>query len=315
MLKKFEIEMQWRICAGIISFLLLVVGCAGEQVEPVTEPASVDASYTIGLLLPNDADFFNTIQEGAEEAASRLGAILVTLKAQDDMATQQAQVQQMIDEQVDLIVITPVDGTALADVVEAADTAGIGVITVDRSVETDVVITHIASDNLAGGRMAGEYLAELVGESGNVVELTGIAGTSAAQARGNGFNEAIAGYGDINVVARETGNFNMAEGEAAMSQILANESDIAAVFAHNDDMILGAIEAAVEAGRADDIIFIGFDAVDAAIDALEDGTLAATIAQQPAEMGRLGVETAVKYLDGDASISDYYPVELALITR
>lgn len=306
--------------AAIILFLsifwsmFLLMGCNSATVEPEPTAVPEQESQTIGLLIPNTISFFTTLQQGAEEAAGRLEVTLEVREADDDIDAQKSQVQELIDLGIDALIIIPVDNEALVADVEAADAAGIAVFTVDRSIDADVVVAHIASDNVAGGRMAADFLVETINEAGSVVELTGIAGTSAAQDRGQGFNEIVAEYPDIEIVAQETGNFNQEDGKAAFAAILESQTDIDAVFAHNDDMILGAIAAAQEAGVADDIVFVGFDAIEAAVAALEEGQLRATIAQQPAEMGRLGVETAVQYLDGQ-TVPGYIPVELALITN
>jgi ribose transport system substrate-binding protein len=298
----------------LLVFSLVLSGCGSTT---TTQPAG-DTSPTpaevvsIGILMPEQAAFFETLADGANEAAIRLNVTPITRFAANDIATQNSQIQEMVEMGVKAIVITPVDGEGVVDAIEAAAAAGIAIFTVDRSIETDVVVSHIASDNLAGGKMAGDYLAEAIGGQGQVVELLGIPGTSAARDRGAGFNEAIAGYPNIEIVAQEVANFNRAEGETVFSQILAEQPQIAAVFAHNDEMILGAIRAAQAAGRAGEIRFVGFDAVDDAVTALEAGELTATIAQQPAEMGRLGLETAVKHLQGE-SVPAAIPVDLAII--
>ena len=116
------------------------------------------------------------------------------------------------------------------------------------------------------------------------------------------------------MIARETANFNREEGRTVFAALLEEYEEIDGVFAHNDEMILGAIEAAKAADRAGDILFVGFDAIEDAVAAVESGDLLATIAQQPAEMGRLGVEAAVDYLNG-TEIPESVPVDLALITK
>lgn len=123
----------------------------------------------------------------------------------------------------------------------------------------------------------------------------------------------INGYPGIEVVARQTADYDRAKGLTVFENILAAQPKIDGVFAHNDQMILGAIEAAEAAGRAEEIIFIGFDAIDDAVAAVKAGKLAATIAQQPAEMGRLSVEMAAKYLRGE-TVDEYVPVPLSLVT-
>lgn len=302
----------------ILAVYLFFTGCsasASNQAADDAPPAGETAvPLRIALLVPESAPFFATLQEGGQEAANRLNVDLVIREAGNDIATQNEQIQEMIDMDVAAIVITAVDSTAVVEQIEAASAAGIAILTVDRSVDSDVVISHIASDNAAGGKMAGDYLAETLGQQGSVVELAGISGTSAAQDRGAGFNEAMATYADITIVAKEIANFNRAEGQTIFAQILADNPNIDGVFAHNDEMILGAIAAAEEAGRVGDIVFVGFDAVDDAVAALETGVLNATIAQQPAEMGRLGIENAVKHLQGE-TIPANIAVDLALITR
>jgi ribose transport system substrate-binding protein len=311
--------MATRIRFGLTLIVVLVLGLAAcgddeEKAEPTPVPSEAPA-IVLGLSLSTlDNPFFVSVKDGAETAAQSLNVQVVVEDAQDNAEQQNTQIQALIDQGVSAILINPVDGDAVVTAVEAANAANIPVFTIDRSAAGGVVVSHIASDNLAGGRLAGEYLAETLNSEGKVVELVGIPGTSAAEARGAGFHEAMAGYDTIEIVASEVANFNRDEGKTVFAEILAAQPEIDGVFAHNDEMILGAIEAAKEAGRAGDIQFVGFDAVDDAIAALEAGDLTATVAQQPEEMGRLGVETAVKFLNGE-SVSDSIPVDLALITK
>jgi ribose transport system substrate-binding protein len=300
----------------LFSVLLVAAACAATPAPTATAvPPTAAPDYTFGLAVSNLANpFFAELQTGAEDAAELLGITIIAVDAGDDADTQTTQIDDLIAQGIQALLINPVDSTAIVSAVEAANAAGIPVFTIDRSADGGDVVAHIASDNLAGGRMAGEFLADAINETGNVVELMGIEGTSAAQQRGAGFNEAMAAYPDITIVAAEVANFSRAEGETVFAQILDANEEIDAVFAHNDEMILGAIEAARAADRLGDIVFVGFDAVEDAIASLEAGELLATIAQQPAEMGRLGVETALKSLNGETIDSDI-PVDLALITR
>ncbi|MFN8527572.1 MAG: D-ribose ABC transporter substrate-binding protein [Anaerolineae bacterium] len=303
-----------------LTFLLISVvlslasGCtsAPTPIPPTATPAS---TLTVGMSLSNLANpFFASMRDGANEAATRLNVTLVVEDAADNADTQAQQIEDLIDQGVGVLLINPVDSDAIVASVEAANAANIPVITIDRSANGGTVLAHIASDNVAGGRMAGNYLAETLGNTGHIVELTGIEGTSAARDRGAGFNEAIAAFPEMQVIVRETANFSREEGQTVFASILEANPNIDAVFAHNDEMILGAIEAARAAGRLSEIKFVGFDAVDDALTALESGELLATIAQQPAEMGRLGVENAVRALNGE-SVEASIPVDLALITR
>ncbi len=157
--------------------------------------------------------------------------------------------------------------------------------------------------------MAGEYVIELLEGKGNAVELEGIAGTSAARDRGQGFNEAIA-TSEITVVAKQVADFDRAKGLSVMENILQAQPEIDAVFAHNDEMALGAVKAIEASGR--DIIVVGFDATDDAVVAVEAGEMAATVAQQPALIGELGVENGLKVILGQM-VDPSIPVDLKLI--
>ena len=162
--------------------------------------------------------------------------------------------------------------------------------------------------------MAAEFLCQSIGGKGNVVELQGIAGTSAARDRGQGFNDYMAAScKDVKIVAQQTADFNRDEGLTVFENILQAQPEIAAVFAHNDEMILGAIQAAEAAGRTG-IVFVGFDAVDDAVQAVKDGKLAATVAQQPDLIGQLAVETALPHLAG-TKVEAAIPVALSLVTK
>ncbi len=286
----------------LVSFMM-VAGFAG----------TVEA-YDIGLAISTlDNPFFVDLADGAEETAEELGVDLTVVDAGDDAATQMSSVEDLVIQDMDLIAINPVDGDAIVPAIEEADMMNIPVFSVDRGAETEVT-AHIASDNVEGGRMAADYMAEALDNEGNVIELEGIPGTSAARERGEGFNEVMDEVEDIEIIARQPADFSRSEGMSVMEDLLEAYEDIDAVFAHNDEMALGAIEAIDAADLTDEIMVVGFDAIDDALTAIEDGTLEATIAQQPEEMGRLTVEMAVQLLDGE-EIDDFVPVPLELITE
>jgi len=277
-------------------------------------PLAAAASQTLGVVISTlNNPFFVTLKDGAEEKAKELGVELVIYDAQDDSAKMTSSMEDLIQKKVGAILVNPTDADAVVPSILKANAAGIPVFTIDRGATSGEVVTHIASDNVAGGKMAGEFLAEKIGGKGKVVELVGIPGTSAARDRGKGFHEAMEGYPDIEIVASQAADFNRDRGLAVFENILQAQPEIDGVFAHNDEMVLGAIAAAEAAGRKG-IVFVGFDAVGDAVKAVKDGRLAATVAQQPKEMGLLGVEYAVKYLEGEA-IPDSVPVPLMLVTE
>jgi len=246
--------------------------------------------------------------------AEEMGIEILTVDAQDDAASQLSSVEDLLIRQIDVLIVNPVDGNAVVSAITAANDAGVPVITVDRGAEGGNVASHIASDNVAGGEMAGDFIAEQLGETGKVVELEGIPGTSAARDRGEGFNKAMDKYPGLEVIARQPAAFDRAEGMTVMENILQGNPEIDAVFAHNDNMALGAMEAIEAAGRSDEIMIVGFDAIDDAREAVTEGNMAATVAQKPALMGEMSVEIAVKVVNGE-EVDEYTPVPLELITE
>ena len=267
-----------------------------------------DANMLVGLSVSTlNNPFFVTLKEGAEAKAAELGVELVVLDANDDSAKQANDIDDLISRNIAVLIVNPVDSDAVAPSVEAAMEAGIQVIAVDRMVNGVDVACSIASDNVLGAELATNFLVETAGEGAKCAELQGVNGASATVDRGTGFHN-IADE-KLDVVASQTANFNRAEGLTVMENILQANPDITCVFAHNDEMALGAIEAL--AGK--EVIIAGFDATDDAIAAIKDGTLAATVAQQPDLMGATGVETAVKIINGE-SVEKSVPVEVRLVT-
>jgi ribose transport system substrate-binding protein len=154
-------------------------------------------------------------------------------------------------------------------------------------------------------------MSEKLGNKSKIVELEGIPGTSAANDRGKGFHEGLKGAADVTVVAKQPADFDRAKGLKVMENILQANPDIQAVFAHNDEMALGALEA-IKAANKTGIFVIGFDATADAVKAVKDGSLLATVAQKPKDMGKVAVETALKVLKGE-SVPVSIPVGLDLI--
>ncbi|MED4582922.1 ribose ABC transporter substrate-binding protein RbsB [Brevibacillus choshinensis] len=268
---------------------------------------------TIGLAVSTlNNPFFVSLKEGAEKAAKDAGAELLVVDAQDDTAKQISGVEDLIQKKVSVIMINPTDSAAIVTAVEAANKANIPVITVDRAAEGGQVVSHIASDNVKGGKMAGDFILEKLGGKGNIVELQGIAGTSAARDRGKGFHEAVDNKEGVKVVASQPADFDRAKGLSVMENILQSNKDVQAVFAHNDEMALGALQAVEAQGK--NIIVVGFDATDDAVKSVNDGKMGATVAQKPAAIGETAVQTALKVAKGE-KVESNIPVDLELITK
>jgi ribose transport system substrate-binding protein len=288
---------------------------ATEATEAPSDEVTDASDLTIGLALSTlQNPFFVSLRDGAQGAADEAGATLSVSDAQDDAQQQADDIQDFITQGVDVILINPVDSAAIVPSIEAANEAGIPVFTVDRGAEGGEVVTHIASDNVLGGRLASEYLFELIGEAGTVAQLEGVPGASATNDRGQGFQDALDGAPDVELASSQTANFNREEGYTVAQNLLQATPDLDGIFAQNDEMALGAVEAAEEAGMTD-LAIVGFDATDDALAAIADGRMAGTIAQQPALMGQLGVNLAVDFLSVGEELTPVVPVEVTVVTQ
>jgi ribose transport system substrate-binding protein len=295
------------IALSLVLLASLVTSCA--KTTPTAKKP------TLGLVLSTlNNPFFVTLLDGAQEEAKTSGVTLIAMDSQNDSAKEASNIEDLISRKVDAILVNPTDADAVVPSIKKANDANIPVLTIDRGANGGVVVCHIASDNVAGGKMAAEFLGKALNGKGKVVELQGIAGTSAARDRGTGFDTTMASeFPDIQIIARQTADFDRAKGLSVFENILTAQPMINGVFAQNDEMVLGAIQAA-EAAKRTGITFVGYDAVDDAIKAIKDGKLAATVQQQPAVMGKLGVETAVNILNGK-TVDKFIPVPLNLVTK
>lgn len=265
----------------------------------------------LGLVISTqDNPFFVTLKEGAETKAKELGHDLTVLDSMNDPAKELSNVEDLLVKGVDVLLINPTDSDAVGSAVAAANKAGVPVVTLDRGANSGTVVAHIASDNVAGGRMAGEFILQKLGGKGKVVELEGIPGTTAARDRGQGFNEAV--KGKLEVVARQTADFDRTKGLTVMENVVQAQPDFDAVFAHNDEMALGALRALEAAGKA--VVLVGFDATDDAVKAVKEKKMTATVAQKPAEIGAKGVVAADDLLN-KKEVPAFIPVELMLVTE
>jgi len=220
------------------------------------------------------------------EAAKR-GVELKFATAQQRQGNQIKAVRSFIAQRVDVIVIAPIVETGWERVLREAQRARIPVILVDRGVtvrDDGLYVTLIASDFVEEGRMAAEWLAKKMNGKANIVELQGTTGSAPAIDRKKGFAEGIKKYPGMKIIKSQSGDFTRAKGKDVMEAFIKSDRDrIEAVYAHNDDMALGAIQALEEAGikPGKDVIIISVDAVRAAFEAMVAGTLNATVECNP----------------------------------
>lgn len=270
------------------------------QETPLDLIASDSFGQRIALSLSELGNpFFAAMLKGAQAQADLHGVELSYADAANDDARQLIAIQNFVSRSAAAIIINPTNAQSVVPGIEIANRAGIPVITVDRKEDSGVVAAHIASDNIAGGRLAGEYLARRLEKGGAVAEFEGIPGTSVSYERGKGFNDALASQPKLRVALREVANFNRAEARAAMAGLLAEGQRFDAIFAHNDNMILGVMEALRDVPPAQRPILVGFDGIPEALRALRGGDIAATVVQKPERMGALAVDAAIRSQRGE----------------
>ncbi|MGW3021123.1 ABC transporter permease/substrate-binding protein [Streptomyces longwoodensis] len=260
--------------------------------------SSSSANPKVGLSLSTlNNPFFVQIRSGAQAEAKERGVDLTVTDAQNDASQQANQLQNFTSSGLGAIIVNPVDSDAAGPSVRAADKAGIPVVAVDRGVNKADVSALVASDNVAGGELAAKTVAEKLGGHGKIVILQGQAGTSAARERAEGFAKGLKAYPGIQVVAQQPADFDRTKGLDVMSNLLQAHPDVQGVIAANDEMALGAVKAlGAKAGKS--VQVVGFDGTPDGLKAVEQGTLYASVAQQPSQLGRIAVDNALRALDG-----------------
>jgi len=254
--------------------------------------------------------FFVSLRDGVVKEAKSLGMEVIIVDAQNDSAKQVNDVEDLIQQGVDALLINPTDSASISTAVQSANNIGIPVVTLDRSADKGIVEALVASDNIKGGEMAANYMIEKLGEKAQVIELEGVPGASATRERGQGFHN-IADE-KLTIIAKQAADFDRTKGLTVMENLLQANPDVKAVFAHNDEMALGAIEAINSSGK--DVMVIGFDGNDDALNAIKSGDMEATVAQQPELIGKLAVDAARDVLQGK-KVEEIIAAPLKLVTK
>ncbi|MFJ8711857.1 substrate-binding domain-containing protein [Streptomyces violaceus] len=276
--------------------------------------SSATSAPKMGLSLSTlNNPFFVQIRAGAQAEAKKLGVDLTVTDAQNDASQQANQLQNFTSSGLGAIIVNPVDSDAASNSVKAADKAKIPVIAVDRVVNNATLDTLVASDNVAGGELAAKSIGEKLGGKGKIVILQGQAGTSAARERAQGFANGLKAYPGIQVVAQQPADFDRTKGLDVMSNLLQAHPDVQGVIAANDEMALGAIKAlGSKAGKS--VSVVGFDGTPDGLKAVEGGTLYASVAQQPSQLGKIAVDNALKALQGK-KVEETVKVPVKVVTK
>ena len=295
---KFMGTLLSMIC--VASLVLTGCGSKTDSTEsPTVAAGDTKDQYVIGLSMNTQTNpFFVDVKDGVQKAADEKGITLYITDAQDDPTIQMKDIENLITKKPDAIIIDTCDSDAIVSSIEACNEAGIPVFTMDRQSNGGVVISHIGYDAIKSGKIAGQYLVDTLGGKGKIVEIQGIMGTNVAQNRSAGFNEIISANPDMEIVSTQVADFDRAKAMSVMENILQANPHIDGLYAANDEMLLGALEAIDAAGRLDEITMIGCDAIDDTLEAIRAGKVEATIAEPPFFLGKAILNTAFDYLSG-----------------
>jgi ribose transport system substrate-binding protein len=255
----------------------------------------IKVAYTVPTL---NSAFFTTLGEGAQKAAEDFNVDLTFVGADLDVARQVKQVEDFIQSGADVLIIQGADSAGIVAALDAAEAAGIPVVTTGDRPDGGKITTHVGFDNIESGVIGGEFIAEQLGEKGNVVELIGRLGTESGRQKSEGLQQALSKYPDIKIVASQPAEFQREKAVSVMENIIQAQPQIDAVYAANDDMALGALQALQAAGRAEGVIIVGNDGIDDAIAAIQNGEMAATNATPPYRQGYIAVQVASRIANG-----------------
>jgi ribose transport system substrate-binding protein len=262
--------------------------------------AAADEQFLVNMKGPGAGNpFWAAVERGAMEKGKELGLNTVVLAppTESDVAAQITQIEDQLARGVKGIALAPTDPNALAPVVEEALADGVAVVFIDTKGSNEGV-TYIGTDNEAGAALAANFICDKIPSGSEVAILTGIVTQSTGKARADGARSGLGGCG-LKIVAEQSGEWDRAKGLSVMENIITGNPEIKAVFASNDNMALGAVEALKSANMLDKVMVVGFDANPDAAASILAGEMTASVAQNPANMGALGIESLIKLTKGE----------------
>jgi len=295
-----------RVLVIVISLLFAFTGCSKKE-----EPKS---AKTIGVTLLTRAHvFYKDLEEGLKTEAAKNGYALLITAADFDLGKQSSQIEDFITRRVDAIIVCPVDSRGIGPAIKRANAAKIPVFTADIAAQEGEVVCHIASDNVAGGRLAGAFLGNLLNGKGKIAIVNHPAVTSVLD-RVQGFKEVISKFPGISIVADVNGEGVRDKAMQVASDILQAHPDLNAVFGINDDSALGTLDA-VQQFHREGLVIVGYDATPPAVDAImKDTALKADVIQYPKKIGEQTI-TQIKSHFAGAAVPKIVPVEVGIVDK
>jgi ABC-type sugar transport system substrate-binding protein len=292
----------------------------------VEEIAAVKADQPYKLLavvktLSNE--YWQTMERGYQDAAAEKGVTIDVLSVPTEQDTEQQlnQLQTALAQGYDAIMVSPITPTNLIPALVAANQAGIPIINVDERVDPAAaeaagakLTSVIASDNRDAGARAAQYMIDSIPDGGKVAIIEGKAGNQSGLDRKEGFQEAIEAAGNFEIVASQPADWDQQRALDAATNILQANPDLVGFYAANDTMALGVVEAARAAGKLDQVVIIGTDAIPAALAAVQADDMEGTVAQFPAEEARIATSLAILALQGNP-VEGFIPSPIELITK
>lgn len=279
---------------------MLLIGC-NQSSSGEKDGESSGKKLTVGVtMLSMQNEFIVNVSDEIEKKAKELGVELITVDAERSALKQIEQVESFIAQKVDVIIMNPCEVEASSPAVTKALAAKIPIINVN-SETTAKPSAFIGSDDVESGRIAMKFIAEKLGGKGNVLMMHGYMGQAAQIKREQGAREVLKQYPNLKLLAHQTGEWDRAKGMSLMENwIQSYGADINAVFAQNDEMGMGAVKALTDAGLKSKVIVVSIDAIPDALQAVQKGTLDATVFQNAEQQGAKSIETAVKIAKGEA---------------
>ena len=285
------------------------------EVEDSEGEQASETAYTVAFTVPTmNNPFFVDQIAGAQKAADERGIELISTGADNDVTQQIQQIEDYITQEVDGMIVHAVDTTGIVTGIEALNSAEIPVVTTAEKPTGGEVTCAVTWDNYQDGYNAGTYIAEALGGSGKVCELSGVAGQQSSREKSQGFQDAIAEYPDIELLGSQPAQFDRAIAMSVMENFLQSFEEINAVYASNDEMALGAIQAIKAADRMDEIMVMGNDGTADAISAIEAGEMAVSNATPPYIQGYCAVDMMYRALQGE-DIPDTIIEQSTIITK
>ncbi|APT14856.1 ABC transporter substrate binding protein [Lactobacillus jensenii] len=282
---------------------------AGSSTSKVVKKAPSKLKIGVSISTLSNPVFI-TLKNELQKYSDKKGSKIIINNANNDTSKQNNDVEDLIQQKVDAIIVNPCDSSAISTVIQKANDAKIPVICIDRGADRGTVVSTVASDNVAGGKMAADYLIKKLGLKAKIAELQGIPGASATRERGQGFDK-IADK-KLNIVSKQTAQFDRAKGLSVTENILQAHHDVKGIFSQNDEMAVGAARA-VKASKKD-IVIVGFDGTNDALKLIKSGQMTATVAQQWDKMADTSLDAVYDYYQGK-TVKKNNLVPVRLITK